>query len=183
MYNLDYIVNPTRVNTYSASVIDNIFLDKSKNENFIIEPYYNGLSDHDAQMLTLHTPSHIHSKHRLVRNGRKYDNSSISEFKINVSYENWENVFDSASDNDVNVIFNNFLNTYLRIFYCSFPLHNSLVRNKCKGWLMKGILISCRYKKDLYLLCRTSNNTFLKNFYKKYCKILTRTVQLVKKLH
>ena len=86
-------------------------MDKSKNENFIIEPYYNGLSDHDAQMLTLHTPSDIHSKHRLVRIGKKYDDSSISEFKINLSYENWENVFDSTSDNDVNVIFNNFLNT------------------------------------------------------------------------
>jgi len=143
---LDYIVNfPTRVNTYSASVIDNIILDKSKNENFIIEPYNNGLSDHDSQMLTLQTPSHVHSKHRLFRTGRKYDSSSISECKINLSYENWENVFDSTSDNDVNVIFNNFLNTYLRIFYCSFPLHNSLVRNKCKGQLTKGILISHRH--------------------------------------
>jgi CRISPR/Cas system CSM-associated protein Csm4 (group 5 of RAMP superfamily) len=44
-YNLDYIVNfPTHINTYSASTIDNIFLDRSKNKNFITEPYYNGLS-------------------------------------------------------------------------------------------------------------------------------------------
>ena len=128
----------------------------------------------DSQMLTLQTPSHVHSKHRLFRTGRKYDSSSISECKINLSYENWENVFDSTSDNDVNVIFNNILNTYLRIFYCSFPLHNSLVRNKCKGRLTKGILISHRHtcKKDLYPLCRPSNDT-LENFYKKYFNILT----------
>ena len=182
--NLDYIVNfPTLINAYTETTIDNIFLDVSKNKNFITELYYNGLSDHDAQMLTLYIPSHKSFKPGLARTGRKYDDSSISEFKMNFSYENWENVFDSTSDNDINVIFNNFLNTYLRIFYCSFPLHKSLVRNKCKGWLTKGVLISCRHKKDLCLLCRKSNNIVLKNLYKKYCKILTSTIQLAKKLH
>jgi len=48
---------------------------------------------------------------------------------------------------------------------------------------MKGILISCRHKKDLCLLFTTSNNTVLKIIYKKYCKILTSTIQLAKKLH
>jgi len=183
MYNLDYIVNfPTRINDYTETTIDNIFLDRSKNENFIIEPYYNGLCDHNAQMLTLCIPSHTSFKPGLARTGRKYDDS-LSDFKMKLSYENWENVFNSTSDNDVNVIFNNFLNTYLRIFYGSFPLYKFLVRNKCKGWLTKGILISCRHKKDLYLLCRMSNNIVLKNFYKKYCKILTSTIQLAKKLH
>ena len=128
-------------------------------------------------------PSQKSFKPGLAKTGRKYDDSSTSEFKMNLSYENWENVFNSTNYNDVNVIFNNFLNTYLRIFYCSFPLHKSLVRNKCKGWLTKGILISCKHKKDLYLLCRTSKNIVLKNFYKKYCKILTTTIQLAKKLH
>jgi len=52
--------------------------------------------------------------------GSMIDDSSISEFKMNLSYENWENVFNSTSENDVNVIFNNFLNMYLRIFYCNF---------------------------------------------------------------
>jgi hypothetical protein len=89
-YNLDYIVNfPTRVNTNSASTIDNIFLDRSKNKNFNIEPYYNRLSDHDSLMLILHNPSHKHLKPRLVRIGRYYDDSSIREFKLNLSYEKW----------------------------------------------------------------------------------------------
>jgi len=184
MYNLDYIVNfPTRINDYTETTIDNIFLDRSKNENFIIEPYYNGLSDHDAQMLKLYIPSYTSFKPGLARTGRKYDDSSLSDFKMKLSYENWENVFNSTSDNDVNVIFNNFFNMYLRIFCGSFPLHKFLVRNKCKGWLPKGILILCRHKKDLYLLCRMSNNIVLKSFYKKYCKILTSTLQLAKKLH
>jgi hypothetical protein len=101
---------------------------------------------------------------------------------MNPSYENWENVFNSTSANDVNVMFNNFLNMYLRIFYCSFPVHKYLVRNKSKGWLTKGILISCRHKKSLYLLCKKSNSIVLRNFYKN-CRILTSTIQLAKKFY
>ena len=35
-------------------------------------------------------------------------------------HEAWENVF-SNNGNDTNTIFNNFLNTFLRKFYASFP--------------------------------------------------------------
>jgi hypothetical protein len=55
---------------------------------------------------------------------RKIDDNSINQFKFLLSYENWEEVF---SDKNVNTIFNNFLNTYLRIFYTSFPLKKSEV--------------------------------------------------------
>ena len=141
------------------------------------------MSDHDALMPTLHTPLHDPSKPRLAKISRKYDDSSIRDFTSNLSYESWEDVFNTTSKIDVNVIFNNFLNTYLRIFYGSFPQLKSTARDKCKGWLTKGILTSCKNKKDLYLLCRISNNSSLKNFYKKYCYILTSTIQLAKKLH
>jgi hypothetical protein len=57
-------------------------------------------------------------------------------------------------------------------------------RDRCKGWITKGILISCRHKRDLYLLRKTTNNTLLLHrYYKKYCKTLTSTIQLAKKLH
>jgi len=78
-YNLDYIVNfPTRRNGYTETTVDNIFLDRNKNENFIIEPYYNRLSDHDVQMLTLYIPSHKSFEPGFARTGRKYDDSCIS---------------------------------------------------------------------------------------------------------
>jgi endonuclease/exonuclease/phosphatase family metal-dependent hydrolase len=81
-YNLHYTVDfPTHISTYSASTIDNIFLDRSRNKNFITEPHYNGLSDHDALMLTLYNPSCKHLKPESVRIGRYYDDSSIREFK------------------------------------------------------------------------------------------------------
>jgi hypothetical protein len=38
-----------------------------------------------------------------------------------LSYEAWENVFNNNNNNDTNTIFNNFLNTVLKIFYASIP--------------------------------------------------------------
>jgi len=52
MYNLTSTVNfPTRIVEKSISMIDNIFINASR--NYTIKPHINGLSDHDAQILTI----------------------------------------------------------------------------------------------------------------------------------
>ena len=80
---------------------------------------------------------------------RRYDDFSIKEFKLNLSYENWDDVFNSKCNSDIDELFENFLNTYLRIFYSSFPVQSITTGNKTNGWLTKGILISCKHKKSL----------------------------------
>ena len=73
---------------------------------------------HDAQILTLndirtHKPTaHYHTK-------RTINDCTILEFQVNLSYESWDNVFNG---DDVDTVFNNFLNTYLRIYNHVFPL-------------------------------------------------------------
>jgi hypothetical protein len=75
------------------------------------------LSDHDAQSIPLNTVNmSVHAKQfKLIREINK---QTINNFLINVSYETWDLTF--ASD-DVNIMFNSFLNTYLKIYYSSFP--------------------------------------------------------------
>jgi hypothetical protein len=52
-YNLHSLVNfPTRTQKHSSSAIDNIFLNTSQFNNFVIALVFNGLSDHDAHLLT-----------------------------------------------------------------------------------------------------------------------------------
>ena len=54
-YNLHSAVDfPTGVTKNSSTAIDNIFIDKVKNSNYSIEPFINGLSDNEAQILVLH---------------------------------------------------------------------------------------------------------------------------------
>ena len=48
---------------------------------------------------------------------------------------------------------------------------------------MTGIKISSQHKRDLYLLCRSTNNPKLKKHYKTYCRILSNVIKTAKKLY
>ena len=48
--------------------------------------------------------------------------------------------------------------------------------------MTKGIKISINHKRELYLNSRNSNNTKLKEYYKSYCKLLSKVIKEVKRL-
>jgi hypothetical protein len=80
-YNLSAIVHfPTRVQNQSNMAIDNIFIHIHKITN-TASSIYNGLSDHDAQLLIVKDVNLQLFKHHIyaIRNMHKY---SIEEFKI-----------------------------------------------------------------------------------------------------
>jgi hypothetical protein len=68
----------------------------------------------------------------------------ISDFIFKLCNESWDGVF---SYNDVNLMFNSFLNTYLKIFYSSFPLIRSKSRNYNNNWITLGIKNLMQMKK------------------------------------
>jgi hypothetical protein len=103
-------------------------------------------------------------------------------FKDKLSEELWQNVFDNTNK-DVDSIFNSFLNTYLQIFYSCFPKIKVYERNSTNQWITKGIINSCKRKKDLYLLTRSKNDDNLRNYYLSYSKILSKVIKAAKKLH
>jgi len=80
-YNLTSTVYfPTRIQNNSVTAIDNIFINVSKLDHYIISPLVNGLSDQDAQLITINdinikflnnTPHHI----------RNVDKHGIADFK------------------------------------------------------------------------------------------------------
>jgi len=71
-----------------------------------------------------------------------------ADFQLNLSYETWEQVFDG---NDFNKILNFFLNTFLRIYYSSFP--PIWVRNKMNqnSFLLYIILCVAFFDATIYL--------------------------------
>jgi glucose-6-phosphate 1-dehydrogenase len=77
----------------------------------------NGLSDCDAQLITLKTIS-LKPPTNHFRVIRTFDENSLNDFLNKLSYKIWDTAFSSK---DLNTMFNAFLNTYLKIFYCSFP--------------------------------------------------------------
>jgi hypothetical protein len=136
----------------------------------------NGLSDHEAQFLTLClTPATNKDNHtNFIRN---INNSTVYDFQMKLSYENWETVFNS---DDTNASFNAFLNIFLRHFYSSFPLIQ-VCKFKPNLWIIPGILASCRHKRVLYSQVSKSNNPLLLKHYKDYCNMLTKVINQAKR--
>jgi len=96
---------PTRIQKNSKTIIDNIFINTLKFNNFSVYPSINGLSDHDAQCLIIYDilkdKPYINAP--LIR---KFDKHSSADFNNKLSYKLWDNVF---SEKGVNTSFNNFL--------------------------------------------------------------------------
>jgi hypothetical protein len=83
----------------------------------------------------------------------------------------------------MNIAFSKFLNIFLRIFYSCFTLKKFWYPHAQKPWLTPGIKVSCANKRVLYLVSRSSSNPNIKEYFKEYCRILTRVITAAKKLH
>jgi hypothetical protein len=161
----------------SSSAIDSIFINNIKFDNFSIYPFVNGMSGHDAQIIVIHNLS-VLTGNKNYYVSWKFDKNSITDFNRKLNYESWDDIF---MDKVVSTIFNNFLNTYLRIFHSSFPLKKVYHRFSTKPWLTLGIKTSCINKRKLFLLTRNSDDLSLLNYYREDCKILSEVIKLAKK--
>jgi hypothetical protein len=112
---------------------------------FSIIPLPNGLSDHDAQLITLSNISFLNSSSSSLTR-RSIDQYTIMEFKMNLSFEYWADVFNM--NDDLNAIFN----TYLRIFNNSFPYKMFVSTHTRQPCLTTGIKVSCTRKRELTCL-------------------------------
>jgi len=77
-------------------------------------------------------------------------------------------------------MFNAFQDTYLKIFYSSFPPKKIQLTSKINDWITLGIRTSCKHKRELYV--ESKRKPKLREHYKKYCKILSAVVNEAKKL-
>ena len=149
IYNLKGTVQfPTRINHSSSTTIDNIFIDKSC--KYSIEPFINGLSDHDAQLLKVYNQSPtLHNKKTIpIRN---VDEQAVTKFLSLLSGEPWEEIFRDSS-NDPDNMFNKFLSTYIRYYDDCFLKKYVNPKHTQNAWITKGIIKSCKRKKELFTL-------------------------------
>jgi hypothetical protein len=161
-YNLSSISFPTRIGP-NTSTIMKYFLS-------------NGLSDHEAQLLIVHLQTPIIKKND-IHYTRTVNYYNLADFRIKLSYENWESIFNNS---DINT-FNQFLNIFPRYFYASFPLSRRQ-KYKPNSWITAGIIISCRKKRVLYVEVKKTKNPKISKYYKKYFKTLTKVINLAKEM-
>ena len=121
-YNLTSTINfPTKVQNTSATAKDNIFIDVSQFESHMVTPIMNSVSYHDARLLIIGT-DYSHVPIHKFKTIRKINKHTVSDFVDKLRCESWDTISNSENINDM---FNSFLNIYLRIFYSSFPLKKS----------------------------------------------------------
>jgi hypothetical protein len=161
-FNLRPTINfPTRIGCDISTLIDNIFINVHQYVGYETIPISNGLSDHEGQLLIINVSSKvIKEKHTYYH--RKINNDSLYDFQMKLSFESWEPVFNSC---DLNSSFNEFFNIFLRHFNFSFPLQRGF-KQRSQPWITKGIIVSCKRKRDLYLKTKRTNNPGLLNIVK-----------------
>src|SRR5215471_17492795 len=108
---------------------------------------------------------------------RMINDHTINNFLTKLNYKTWDTLF---STDDVNVMFNSFLDTYLKLYYSSFPLKRVYINKMHKNWITSGILTSCKRKRELFIACRNNNNPDLLKYHKSYCKILSVIIKEAK---
>ena len=126
------ISNPTRLTSYSATLIDNT-VTNNLSQNVLNGIVLNDLSDH------LPVFAYFSGK-TLTRDGenkvfiRKATDENLRKFNKNVSNTNWA----SFLDEDPNTAYNNFIDEYSRVY-------NAL--NNCSSpWITPGLLKSINKK-------------------------------------
>ena len=101
----------------------------------------------------------------------------IVTFRTHLTNVEWS----SYSDNDPNIMYNNFLNEFLRIYDLSFPAI-VIKRKKYKPlipWITKVLLISTR-KRNLYKQFMAKRNPIRESRYQNYKNKLTRLIKNAK---
>ena len=124
------ISNPTRLTSYSETLIDNI-LTNNLSQNVLNVIFLNDLSDH------LPVLAYFSGK-TLMRDGenkvyiRKITDKNLRKF--NVSNTNWS----SFLDEDPNMACNNYIDEYSRVYNACFPLKvikGKLLNNGSSPWI------------------------------------------------
>ena len=83
-------------------------------------------------------------------------------------------------DKDVNILFNSFFNTHLRLFYTSFRLKSPKSRISSREWITPSIKMQCHLRRGLCLPSKNNNDSNLKNCYKALCKSLSKNITKAK---
>jgi hypothetical protein len=119
-YNLSHTVNfATRIQNKSYTAIANVFVDNSRLNSSYTSPQINGLSDHDAQFLTINNIYAARNKIPLKQRTRLINSDTLTIFQTLLKQETWEYVYQSQ---DIICMFNSFLRSLLNTFEVSFTV-------------------------------------------------------------
>ena len=168
------ISDPTRLTSYSATLIDNIFTN-NLSQNVLNGVVLNDLSDHLPVFAWVSGPTFTHDGNNKAFT-RKFTDENLRKFNENVSNTNWS----SLLDEDPSMSYNNFIDEYSKIYNACFPLKaikGKLLKNRSSPWISPGLLKSINKKNQLYRSPSLSNE----RIYKSHKNKLNHLIRLAKR--
>lgn len=174
------ITEPTRVTRTTATLIDNIFINYDRYlKGFVIDT---ALSDHYGQVIGLSenkkeisSSNNKCSKERSI--GRIFSESKLDQFAYEISHFSWDDVYRIS---DCDAAYTVFLSKISKLMEIVFPLKDKKGLVRKKSWITRGIKISSKNKRALYI--SRSRGEVSDEFYKKYCNILKKCISSAKKM-
>lgn len=177
-----YCIIPTiKEFTRVKSCIDNICVNLNEElyESSVIN---NGVSDHNAQIISVQIKNDINNKKRVIY--RELNNPDNVRYFCNLlKNENWDNILNSTCD--VNTKFGIFCDTFLYHFEIAFPVKTKTIKHNemsTKKWITHGLKISSKKLKELYALTLNGDEE-IKSYYKKYKSIYRQLLKKAKKMY
>ena len=180
-YSFSLTINlPTRITPTSATLIDNIFINKLSYK-FDVANVYSDVSDHLPVIMHLCTAVEKNKKVDVL-NKRIYTEQLICSFKETLSEMDWSDIcYNVQSNCNVTNLFSTFSQRFQSVFEHFFPLQ--VVRSSKQDtpqqiWMTKGLVTSCKKKSKLYrryLKKPTSENK------RKYTEYRSKLKSLLKK--
>jgi len=143
------ISNSTRLTSYSATLIDNIFTN-NLSQNVFNDIVLNDLSDH-LPVFTTYFDNETQTRRREKKiPSRTINVINLEKFNKILSNTNWS-LF--INEDDPNKDYNNFISEFSRIYEVCFPL--KIIKGKQMNksytpWLSRGLLKSINKKNRLY---------------------------------
>ena len=176
---LPLISNPTRLTSYSATLIDNIFTN-NLTHNVFSGIILNDLSDHLPVFAYINDAILTRSTERKIMM-RTFNNDNLQKFNENLSNVKWSSF---RNMEDPNEAYNDFIEEYSSVYNACFPLKvfkGKQVNTFFSPWLSPGLLKSVNKKNRLYKKLVTSPSTSSETKYKAYKNKLTHLIRIAKK--
>ena len=183
---IPHITSPTRLNTRSKTLIDNIF-STATDENLCSGNILTSISDHLAQFLLFPIKAQKKQKEEIYRRNFKHFNEK--DFLKDLKNINWNRVLE-LNKNNTNQSFDKFFATIEKLLDVYAPitkLSKSEVKLLSKPWLTKGILASIKKKNKIhkkFIRAKDeSNKTRLYSEFKKYRNKINNLLKISKAKH
>jgi hypothetical protein len=178
---LPLITRPTRFNSNSSTLIDNILVNKP-NDTSVSGILITDISDH-LPVFYVSSQKVENPTSKTILTSRQISDNNVENFKMDLLQTDWSSIYLSSN---VSTAYDLFIKSYTQSLNKNIPIVTKTIKNiySCnKPWLTKGIIKSIHQKNSLYRKFLKLKTAESNKKYKVYKNKLTSTIRMAEKMY